>query len=501
MPDAVKLEEKIESLEQTVGEQKCYILQLEEHIRHLKNKRFGASSEKLSADQLALFNEAETIEAEAESASAEETPVTIKAHTRQSKPRVSIPDRYPREVITYDLDEADKVCPHDQTPLKLAGSEDHEQLAIIPAQVKVIVHQRLKYACPCCESHIVTANKPKQPIEKSIASPSLLAYVATQKFCDALPLYRQSAIFKRSGIHLDRTNLANWMIKVGQLLQPVVDRLQAHINAQPVVHMDETTCQVLKEPDKTAQSKSYLWLMACFKQHPAMIFHYDPGRSGQVVRTLLSKSVSALMCDGYSAYDVVCAEFEAILLGCMAHARRKFIEAQKSQPKGKVGKADHAIAQIAKLYQIEKKAKVLTTEARYQLRQNEAKPILDKLQLWLDKSLLTVAPKSKLGLALSYLSNQWLTLVRYLDHGDYPIDNNLAENAIRPFVIGRKNWMFSVSQAGAKASANIYSIIETAKANQLNPQRYLEKLLTELPNLEDKTQVDGLLPWVVQGCQ
>ena len=499
MPDAVKIEEKIESLEQTLAEKNSYILQLEEHIRHLKHKQFGASSEKVSADQLVLFNEAETIVNE--SASDQETSVPVKPHTRQTKPRVSIPEHYPREVITYDLDEADKVCPYDQTRLKPAGSDDHEQLTIIPAQVKVIVHQRLKYACPCCESHVATAKKPKQPIEKSIASPSLLAYVAVQKFCDALPLYRQSAIFKRSGIHLDRTNLANWMIKIGQLLQPVVDRLQAHINAQPVVHMDETTCQVLKEPDKTAQSKSYLWLMACFKQHPAMIFHYDPGRSSDVVRTLLSRSVSALMCDGYSAYDAVCAEFEAILLGCMTHARRKFIEAKKSQPKGKVGKADHAIAQIAKLYQIEKKAKALTAEARYQLRQKEAKPILDKLKLWLDKSLLTVAPKSKLGLALSYLSNQWLTLVRYLEHGDYPIDNNLAENAIRPFVIGRKNWLFSVSQAGAKASANIYSIIETAKANQLNPQRYLEKLLTELPNLEDNAQMDGLLPWVVQNCQ
>ncbi|MDA9003858.1 IS66 family transposase [bacterium] len=499
MPDAVKLEEKIESLEQTLIDQKSYILQLEEHIRHLKHKQFGASSEKISADQLALFNEAEVIDAE--STSGEEAPVTIKAHTRQSKPRVSIPEHYPREVITYDLDEADKVCPHDQTPLKPAGSDDHEQLAIIPAQIKVIVHQRLKYACPCCESHVVTASKPKQPIEKSIASPSLLAYVATQKFCDALPLYRQSAIFKRSGIHLDRANLANWMIKVGELFQPMVDRLHDHINAQPVVHMDETTGQVLKEPDKSAQTKSYFWLMASFQQHPAMVFHYDPGRSSQVVRTLLSKSVSALMCDGYSAYDAVCAEFEIILLGCMAHARRKFIDAQKLQPKGKVGKADHAIAQIATLYRIEKKAKDLSTDERYRIRQEEAKPILDELKLWLDKSLLTVAPKTKLGLALSYLSNQWLTLVRYIDHGDYPIDNNPAENAIRPFVIGRKNWLFSVSQAGAKASANIYSIIETAKANQLNPQRYLEKLLTELPNLEEKAQIDELLPWVVQDCQ
>ena len=246
-------------------------------LNRQRQQRFGAASEKISPDQLRLFNEAEAIEQEV--VESEANSVTVEAHTRQRKPRISIPKDLPREVIIHDLPEDQKVCPHDGAALTAIGSDDHEQLDIIPAQIKVIRHQRLKYACPCCGQHVLTASKPKQPIEKSIASPGLLAFVATQKYCDALPLYRQSDIFQRLGIELNRANLANWMVACGELIQPLINLLHEQLLDRPLVHMDETTLQVLKEPGKTPHSNSYLWLMASFTDQPITLFRYDPTRS------------------------------------------------------------------------------------------------------------------------------------------------------------------------------------------------------------------------------
>ncbi|PID64763.1 MAG: IS66 family transposase, partial [Gammaproteobacteria bacterium] len=192
---------------------------LNEQIKHLLNKRYTPSSEKTSPQQLGLFNEAEEAVAEEACAESENNETVVKGHTRQRKPRVTIPEALPRVEVIHDIPEADKHCPNDGTALKQIGSEDHEQIEIIPAKIKIVRHKRLKYACPCCDNHIVTAKKPEQPIEKSIASASLLAYVATQKYADALPLYRQSEMFKRIGIGLDRTNMANWMVKCGTLVQ------------------------------------------------------------------------------------------------------------------------------------------------------------------------------------------------------------------------------------------------------------------------------------------
>jgi len=350
---------------------------LEELVQYFKNQKFSPTSEKVSVKQLGLFNEAEAVEAEGVvNESTTEEDVLVKAHHRIKKPRISIPDSLPREDIDYDLAESEKFCPHDNTPLTQMGTEDHEQLDIIPAQVKVIRHRRAKYRCGCCNQYHITASKPKQPIEKGIASAGLLAYIATQKYCDELPLYRQSDIFKRSDIHLDRTNLANWMIRCGALVQPLINLLQEHALARPVIHMDETPLQVLSEPGKLAQSKSYMWLVASFSQQPVVLFHYAPTRRRDVVTHLLDEDVSALMVDGH-----------------------------------------------------------------------------------------------------------------------YPIDNNLAENAIRPFTVGRKNWLFSKSQAGAKASANLYSLTETAKANKLNPYDYLRAVFTQLPNAKTVEDIEKCLPW------
>jgi len=422
-------QKEIDNKNQILDQKNHYILQLEEALKQQRQQQFGTSSEKASPDQLGLFNEAEAIEAET---AAEEATVTIQNHTRQKKPRVSIPADLPREDIIHDLPEEEKVCPHDGM---------------------------------------------------------------TQKYCDALPLYRQSDIFNRLGIELDRSNLANWMIKCGELVQPLINLLQDQLRERSVVHMDETTLQVLKEPGKSPQSKSYLWLMASFIGKPITLFHYDPGRSQQVPIDLLGTTVNTLMVDGYEWYQKSCDTYEIKRLGCWAHARRKFMDAKKIQPKGKTGKADQALAFIQKLYLIEKQLKDDSPDQRYQVRQQQASPIIEQIKTWLNKSLLHVPPKTALGKALQYLHNQWERLIGYVDDGTYPIDNNLAENAIRPFAIGRKNWLFANSQAGAKASANLYSLIQTAKANGLNPYDYLKQVFAALPNAKCIEDVEKCLPW------
>ena len=269
--EAQALRQQLLEQEAIIERQSKRIQSLHELLRTLRQSQYGASSEKLSPDQLGLFNEGEeAVESE------EPVETEVQGHTRRSRGRPALPEDLPREEIIYDLDDAEKQCPHDGSALEVIGQECSEQLEIIPATVKVLRHVRLKYACPCCEQHVATARKPKQLLGKSIAAPGLLAYVATSKYQDALPLYRQSAIFERLGIDLDRSTLANWMIRCGDAVEPLIDRLTEHILSHPVVQMDETPVQVLKEPGKAAESKSYMWVLGAGPpQQRSVIFRYD----------------------------------------------------------------------------------------------------------------------------------------------------------------------------------------------------------------------------------
>ena len=492
MENAATYNAEIDDLKNKIEQKNQRIQLLEEMVKTLRHKQFGASSEKGSADQIILFNEAE---AEPDEHSGTDTEVVIPSHTRKKQRRVSIPTDIPREEIIHDLPESEKICPHDGTTLKCIGEETSEQLDIIPAKITVLRHLRKKYACPCCEQYLITALKPAQPIEKSIAAPGLLAHVAVSKYCDALPLYRQISMFKRIGVELDRGTLANWMIKLGSLVQPLINRLQEIACEQSVLHMDETPLQVLNEPGKSAQSKSYMWVTAATQASMNIIlYHYSASRSGETPQYLLADFNGALMVDGYEGYSAVCKINKLTRLGCWAHARRKFIDAQRQQPKGKTGKADQALAFIQKLYRYEQLVKDKTADERYAIRQDQSKPEIDKLKKWLEKTQLNAPPKTTLGKAVTYLQNQWDRLTAYTEDGTWPIDNNRAENSIRPFVIGRKNWLFANSQAGAHASANLYSLIETAKANDIEPYDYLKQVFTVLPQAKSLEDIDALLP-------
>jgi len=470
---------------------KAQVLTLTEQLNLALARRYAASSEKLSPDQIRLFDEAEAQAA----APAEDETVTVPAHTRRKRGRKPLPETLPRLEVIHELPEAERICPHDGNPLTEIGAVTSEQLDIIPAKIQVIRHIRKQYACRCGQC-IKTAALPPQPIPKSLASPGLLAHITVSKYQDALPLYRQEAILSRIGVELPRATLANWMIQTGSLIQPVINLLRDRLLAYDILQMDETPVQVLKEPGKTAQSKSYLWLQRGGPpEQPVVLYDYDPGRGAEVPKRLLAGFTGCLQTDGYDGYNAVVALNNLTHVGCMAHARRKFDEAVRAQGKKQsASNAHRGLALIRKLYRVEKQARKLTPEARHDHRQRHARPILDELRSWLDESLPQVPPTSATGKALNYLHNEWDKLIRYLDDGRLEIDNNGAENAIRPFVLGRKNWLFSASVKGVQASANLYSLIETAKANGLEPYAYLRYLFTELPKAETVADIEALLP-------
>jgi len=493
------------ALKAIIATQAKRIAALEEYVALARIKQYGASTEK-SPNQQEMFNEAElvvvaeemlaTCEQNGDEDNLADTPQNTPQRKRGRKP---LPAHLPRVRIEHDVPESEKTCPCG-CARTLIGEVTSEQLDIIPAKIQVLVQVRKKYACKHCEDGVVTAPLPPQPIPKSNASPGLLAHIAVSKYQDALPLYRQETMLQRTGVEIPRNTLASWMINAGELLQPLLNEMEKQLLGYPVMQCDETVVQILKEPDKSATSQSYMWVrVGGPPTQPIRLFHYAPGRSGSVASGLLEDYLGYLQTDDYAGYNAVAANKGVTQLGCWAHARRKFIDAQKViKSKTRIaGKADKAISLIAKLYAIESGLKEADEKTRYQIRQQQAVPQLKKIRSWLDKTLHTTLPKGLLGKAIGYLDKNWQKLTVYTEDGRLNIDNNAAENAIRPFVIGRKNWLFSASVQGAKASASLYSLIETAKANQQEPYQYLRHVFTELPNAMAADQIEALLPWNV----
>ena len=398
-------------------------------------------------------------------------------------------------VVNHDLADADKIC-RCGCEMRVIGEKISEQLDVIPAQVYVIEHRRPTYSCAKCDESIKTTPLPPQPIPKSLASPGLLAHVAVAKYADGLPLYRQSKQFERLGIDLPRNTLACHMVKVGELVEPLTEQLKRHVLSDEIIGMDETPIQVLKEPGRPAQSTSYMWVMKGGPpQQPALLYHYAPTRAQSVPEYLLAEYTGYLQTDGYAGYNAVLGKDSIEGLGCWAHVRRKFMDAKKALPKAqqaKGNKVQQALAFVAQLYQLERAIASLDANQKQQRRHADAVPILERFKSWLDKQ--SVPPKTLLGKAIGYTLSQWPRLVVYPRDGRLSIDNNAVENAIRPFAIGRKAWLFSDSQGGANASANLYSLIETAKANGINEYAYLKFVFARLPSTPTKDLLE-LLPW------
>lgn len=486
-------------LQQVIFSKDEEIKHLNEEIRLLRQALFGPKSEKIPFGpnpQLSLFDMPEN-PPEVE----EEPAIIVPQHTRGKKGRKKLPGNLPRVDVIHDIPEDEKICDCG-CKLSRIGEDVAEKLDIVPAKIRVIRNIRPKYACKNCEG-IQTNGKavkiaPVQPqiIPKGLATSGLLAYTLIGKFCDALPFFRQEKQFSRLGIHIPRQTMCNWAMKAADACKPLLDLFHENIRYGPLINADETSVQVLKEIGRSAAQKSYMWV---FKGgtigKPLVLYQYHPTRSGDVAKLFFDGYQGVVQTDGYKSYDFLDGWSGILHVGCWAHARRMFMNVKKASPAKKAGSADSILSKIKQLYALEKIARLkkMNPAEIYELRQNQAKPILINVKRWLDKKKEHVIPKSLLGKAVNYCLNQWQRLENYIKDGHSYIDNNVVENAIRPFVIGRKNWLFSGTPEGARASALLYSLIESAKANELEPYLYLRYIFEKIPTTPS-AEIGNLLP-------
>ena len=492
-------DEALQSKEEAIQRRDAHILLLEELLRLRRIQRFAASSEKLH--QLQLFDEAE-LEADMDALLAQlpdDLPQTADA---KAKPRQrGFSASLLRERIELTLSDEQKAGAS-----KVFFTKVKEELQFIPAQLKVLeIWQEKAVFERDGEEVILAANRPVHPLGKCIATPSLLGYIITSKYADGLPLYRLEQMFKRLGQEVSRTSMAHWIIRLDEVFQPLMNLLREEQNHATYLQADETRIQVLKEEGKTAQSDKWMWVTRGGPPgRPSVLFEYDPSRAGSVPVRLLDGFSGILQADGYSGYSQVCKESGLTRIGCWDHARRKFIEATQAVPsvaKGKskpsASKADVALGYIGKLYAIEREQKERSDAERYQARQTRSMPLLAELKTWLENNVGKVMKGSLTRKAMEYTLGQWPYLVGYCERGDLHISNVLAENAIRPFAVGRKAWLFADSAQGAKASATCYSLLETAKANDLEPSAYINHVLAQIGEADTLEKLEALLPWNV----
>lgn len=466
---------------------------LDEYVALAKQRQFAAKSEKFNVNQLSFFDEA-TASKSPETLLKVEEEIQVASFTRKKPGRKALPKELPREIVTYDLPEEEKICDCG-CYLTHIGHEKSEQLEIIPAKIYVIQHVRKKYACKKCEETIKTASYPPQPIPRSIAAPGLLSHVLTSKFQDHLPLYRQEQILRRVGVNIPRATLSLWVIKCAELLKPLSKLLHKIILNYDIAYSDETTLQVLKEPKKLVQSKKYMWLFA--GGEPAKFcfyYQYHPDRSHHVAKEFLADFKGYLHCDGFPGYDTLASKNNKIILsGCLYHARRKFVEIAKLS-RNQDSVSNTVINYITKLAKIEEDIKNLSEENKLKIRQNKASPILNELHDYLGNKKPHILPKSPLGQAVSYTLNQWPKFLIYLNDGRLENNNNRSERAIKPFVIGRKGWLFADRVAGANAASIIYSFVETCKWHGIEAYNWFKYVLKNLP-LCPEDELEKFLPF------
>ena len=492
--------ETLRIFQATAAKHEQDIAVLKEQLARANKKLFGTSSEKSSEQPP---EPEQTLNGPAPQQQEAGTEKPAKKSRTSNGGRKPLPDHLPRERVEHVLQPQDQICPCCKGGIHYIGEEVTELVTRIPASYKVLQHARAKYVCRECNEFIMAPGV-KQVIPKSsYSSPEFLAHVAVSKFQYGLPFYRQERIFEQDRLPVNRTTLANLMIRCSNQMVSVYELLREHLCTQAVVHADETTVQVLKEDeDRRPQSTSYMWLYRSREDeaHPVVLFEYQMTRSGQHPKKFLRIGESDgfsgyIHTDGYAGYNGMTG---TIRVGCMAHARRKFDEAAKVVPHGVTrsrSPAHVAIDLIGKLYEIEARIKGLDHRDRHKVRTEESVSVLKKFKDWLDNMYPQVVPKSALGRAVGYAHDQWTFISRYVEDGRLAIDNNISEREIKMVVIGRKNWMFSDSMDGMRANATMYSLVATAKANGLNPYDYLRHVFATLPYLKTAAEVESLLPW------
>jgi transposase len=470
-------------------------------IEKYRRMIFGRKSEKLSGELEQLefrLEELETSQAaeEARQAATEATqPAAARPdEKRRSRPaRKPLPEDLPREVVTYLP--AHNCCPDCGGALRQFGEDISEQLERIPASFRVIRHVRPKFACAGCE-RVVEAPAPARPIDRGLPGPSLLAHVLVSKYGDHLPLYRQSQIYAREGVDLDRSTLAGWVGAASELLAPLVDEIRKHVLAASKIHADDTPVPVLAPGDgKTKTARLWTYVRddrpAGYSTAPAAWFTYSEDRKGEHPRRHLKDFKGALQADAYSGFHHLYGDGAIYEVACWAHTRRKFhdIHVAHASPT-----TTEALDRIGALYGIEEQIRGKPAELRCSIRQTRARPLLDELRLWMEKTLRSLSTKSETAGAIRYAHSHWRALTRYLDDGLLEIDNNAAERALRAVAIGRKNYLFMGADSGGQRAASLYSLIATAKLNGLDPAFYLRTVLARIPE-HPINRIEELLPW------
>jgi transposase len=505
----IEIQEKHNQIEVKSQEKIHY---LEEQLRLLRNELFGRRSEKQPGphpDQRLLFDDKDSDQPDQVSSSDDR--IHIGAHSRKKRGRKPLPEDLPRIDIIHDLDDDQKRCACGAR-LSRFGEEVSEKLDYIPARLRVERHIRYKYACKSCEGvedqgpSVKIAPLPVQLIPKSHATAGLLAHIGISKFADGLPLYRQQKMFARLGIELSRATMSKWMVQAARCCSGLIDLLRSEIRSGPLINIDESPLQVLNEAGRKNTSKSYMWVYRGGPpDRPVLLYEYQRTRSGKTALEFLVDYKGYIQTDDFSGYDQLDQKPGIVHLGCWAHARRKFVKVVKVRKKHRSKRvnpkslADRALDYIGNLYKIEKQARrqALDADQIYRQRQQEAKPLLDQFKDWLEANQPLTPPKGLLGQAISYTLANWEKLIIYIEDGRLRADNNLVENAIRPFVVGRKNWLFAGSPDGARASATFFTLIETAKANALEPYAYLRYIFENLPLATSEQDLKDLLPQYV----
>lgn len=477
-----KDEEKLKHFEDEVT-------RLHEMLRDLKRMKFGTKSERWETTEQLIFNEVEALTKKPESA--EETEIEVQAHTKNRGHRKALPADLEREVIVIELPPEERIA-EDGTVLKVIGYEVSEKLSYEPAKTKVIEYRRAKYGFDSGD-YEKTAPPVPSIIPKGIATPELVASIVTQKYAYGLPLYRQEEMFNEIGVDLPRQTMARWVVRHAEACRGVWNVLCDRLLASDYVSCDETPTQVLKEKGRKAESKSWMWVRSTpHGKNRIILFDYDPHRSSEVAKKLLSEFKGFLQVDGYVSYDTLEKIKELIRIGCNMHGRRYFEKAKKIGAKSGQSLAEVGLGFYKKLYDLEEEFRLLTPEERYQARIEKHKPIWDEFKSWADSNQNKVPPKSKIGEAFKYFKSEYEYLIGYLKDGRLEMDNGFAERAIRKFAIGRNNWMFADTEAGAEASAMFYSLLCTAKINGVGPYEAMKYLFTELPKAKTLEDIEYL---------
>src|SRR5215469_4287842 len=489
--DVEALKAELAAARALVLSQKLELEKLRFEVAYLKRWRYGRSSEQLDAKLSQMQLTLEDLEA-----SLAEIPEPIRPAPKEPpiKPvRRALPAQLPREEIVH---ESACSCPGCGGELRRLGEDVSEMIEYVPGRYKVIRHVRPKLSCAGCQK-IVQAAAPSRPIARGLAGPGFLAHVLVSKYADHLPLYRQSQIYAREGLELDRSTLADWVGGASELLAPLVASLGRYVLGAKKLHGDDTPVPVLC-PGRGTTKQGRLWTYvrddksAGSTEPPAVLFRYSPDRKGERPKAHLASFVGVLQADAYAGFDRLYGE-RIQEAACWAHVRRKFYEIHLAHASPI---AAEALDRIGRLYRIEAEIRGRPPDERRQIRQARAGPQLKSLHEWLQATVTTLSRKSQLALAIRYALSHWVALTRYLDDGRLEIDNNAAERALRAVALGRKNWLFAGSDDGGERAAAIYTIIGTAKLNDIDPEAYLRHVLERVAE-HPINRIDELLPWTV----